>query len=277
MASIGSAIGRLTELPSAPTVVLRLHSLMQREDVGSHEIARVVETDAALVARILRLVNSPFYGFTRRVATIDEAIAILGSNSVHQLVLATSVFESLDGGRALDIRDFWWHSLGVGSCAKHLLAHADRDTRNEAMMCGLLHDVGHLVFAKMDSALFESLYMAQGGVVTIAEETKHYGVSHNQVGSMLADKWNFPEPISAAIAFHHSPDSSPEKFRLLVAAVHIGDILAQTLGVGRCATPFVSVFSSKAWDMLKIDENELERIMVSVVHEIQQLNDVFGN
>lgn len=279
MADFNLTHAQIGDLPSAPNVVLRLHSLMRQEDVGSHEIARVVETDAALVAKILKLVNSPFYGYAGKISTIDEAIAILGSNSVHQLVLATSVFNTLGGysDRALDIQGYWWHSLGVGTFAKLLLTKADRERRNEAVMCGLLHDVGHLLFAKMDPLRFQGVFTSQGGVVTISDETQFFGITHPDLGAKLAAKWNFPESISAAIASHHDPTSAPERYFKLVSAVHVADIITQALGIGMCATPFVSEFEPAAWDTLGLDESELRQIMHDGLDEIEALDQALGH
>ena len=275
MTDYQASISKLTDLPSMPTVISKLHSLMNDPEIGTHQIAAVVGTDAALVARTLKLVNSPFYGFSRRVISIDEAIAILGVNALQQLVMTTAVFDIVKNSEMiLNMHDFWLHSFGVGVFTKHLLPSAGVEIRNNALMCGILHDIGRLVLARSEPSMFSTFYFDRGGVTGTEEEVEFFGVSHSQLGEMLAQKWNFPDDIIAATAFHHNPDRAPAEFQLMVSAINIADMLCHTMHVGSSASVYLTEFFPSAWQKLELNENKLENILTRALDEIDDAQEM---
>lgn len=269
MLNYATIVRKLANLPSLPIVVIKLQKIIEDSDVGSKEVARVVETDTALVARVLKLVNSSFYGFSRRIKSVAEAIAILGLNTIQQLVLAAGVFETLKTKNGLaDMSEIWHHSVGVGVIAKHLLHGADRDTQNEALMCGILHDVGYLVMAKIDLDAFALFYSQQELAPNLKKEAEIFGINHQQLGEMLAKKWNFPESITCTIARHHSPDRAMQKTKTMVSAINIADMLSHaTMAVTKPGLK-VSEFNHNAWQALNLDYKELDGILYKALDEI---------
>ena len=122
MSNYESVVDKLTELPSLPVIMQKLQSLINKGTTGIHEIASVVETDPAFTAKVLRLVNSPFYGFARKVVSVEESITMLGFNTLHQLMMTTSLLHSFDTpSHVMDKNNFWQHSFGVGIIARNLL------------------------------------------------------------------------------------------------------------------------------------------------------------
>ncbi|MCK4632281.1 MAG: HDOD domain-containing protein [candidate division Zixibacteria bacterium] len=277
MTDYQTSIGKLTDLPSMPTVISKLHSLMNDPDIGTNQVAAVVGTDAALVARTLKLVNSPFYGFSRRVTSIDEAIAILGVNALHQLVMTTAVFDIVQSDMILNMHDFWLHSFGVGVFTKHLLPSAGVEVQNNALMCGILHDIGRLVLARSEPSMFSTFYFDRGGVTGTEEEIEFFGVSHQQLGEMLAQKWNFPDEIIAATAYHHKPDQAPAEFQLMVSAINIADVLCHTMHVGSSASAYLTEFFPSAWQKLELNETKLENVLKRSLDEIDDTRQMLGN
>lgn len=270
MIDLEKAVTQQVDLPSAPAVVHQLTTLMRRADVGSHEIARIVQTDQAFAARTLKLVNSPFYGFARQITSVEEAVTMLGIGTLQQLLLTTSVVSTIgtDSG-ALQMDDFWMHSFSVGVLAKHLLYSEIADVRNEAFMCGVLHDIGRLLFIRMDAAKYVRFYDDGKSVVDLDKETQWFGADHQQTGQILAQKWNFPDTFATSIAYHHHPDKASSGL-LLVSAIHVADLICHALNLGRSGNEYVSLFSPPAWNKLGLDCEKLETAVRDAMKEIRE-------
>ncbi|MCK4657543.1 MAG: HDOD domain-containing protein [candidate division Zixibacteria bacterium] len=265
---------QLVDLPSPPGIIQKLHSCMAEEEVSSNELARVIETDQAFTARILKLVNSPFYGFTRDIASVQEAVTMIGFHAVHQLLLATSLLsEFRTKNSAINIDDFWRHSFGVGVIARRILNTVDRDTKQAAFVSGVLHDIGRLVYMKIMPDTFVTFYTELSMVTDLEAEVKFFGIDHQETGRALAQKWNFPESVTTVIANHHNPDAV-ENHGLLVSAVNIADILCHALQIGDSGNYYVSEFNLGAWKRIGLIPEDLEGILKKALDEIDESEKV---
>jgi putative nucleotidyltransferase with HDIG domain len=274
--SYATMVGELKELPSPPMVIQRLQAIFVKNEITGREIAQIVETDQGFTARVLRLVNSPFYGFARKIVSVEEAISMLGFNSIKQLILATSMMNAFKNQQyAINMRKFWLHSLAVGVIAKHLLYNRNSDTQNEAFLCGLLHDVGRLIFSKMDPMKFTAFYFDMKSVTNIENETKFFGIDHQKLGELLAKKWNFPESIATVIANHHTPLEA-KGHNLLVSAVNIADIVAHAFAIGDSANFYISDFYPEAWKTLGLDFERFEKTLHNALDDVDKSNETMG-
>jgi len=276
--SIAKILTNNINLPSIPAVIHQLNQLVSRDDVGSHEVAKVVETDPAFTARILKLINSPFYGLSRQVTSVEDSIALLGMEAIHQLLTATTVMSSLrSGSRVLNMQQFWIHSFGVGALARHLLKEEAENIRQEAFLCGVLHDIGRLVLVRADTDKYEAFFDRGKSVTDLEKEEKWFGMNHQEVGSVLAKQWNFPENIINVVSFHHTPEQSPGNAKL-VSAVNIADVICNALMVGHGGSSYVSSFSVEAWHELNIDISQLKQRIIGSLKEVEHtkaiLNDI---
>lgn len=261
-------IEAFSALPSLPVVIQKLHTLIENQNIDIKTISNVIEADPGFTARVLKLVNSPFYGLSRRVSSVGEAITILGFDAVHQLLLTTSMLNIFDSESVEpSIKDFWHHSFGVGAIAKHLISQDDKDTRNEVFICGILHDIGRLIFLKIDPDLFSWFYIKRGAATGINEEAEYYAIDHQKTGELLAEKWNFPESIVTAIGQHHSPLNT-KKYQLHASAINIADILSHALAIGDSGNSFVSEFFPEAWAILGLSMNQLGERLTMALEEI---------
>ncbi len=270
MQDIEEVLSKNVVLPSAPTIIHQLTTMMSRDNVGSREIARIVETDQGFTARIIKLVNSPFYGLARQITSVDEAITVVGIGSLQQLLLGTSVISILGSeGSSLSMDDFWMHSFSVGVIAKHLLPSEISEEQNEAFMCGVLHDIGRLLFVKMDPERYERFYDAGQSVIDLDKEIEWFGADHQKIGEALATKWNFPRRFVAAIASHHHPEQATNS-SALVASIHVADLTCHALNLGQSGNHFVSNFSPESWSMLKLTEESYEKAIRTALVEIRE-------
>lgn len=233
---------RITEsiigLPTLPTVVTRIISLVDNPQTPLAEIARVVSTDQALTAKILKLANSAFFGFRRRISTVNLAVVVLGFETVKSIGLSMSVLERFSRGIDLvhfDRQQFWEHSIGVAVTAGLLAGKLNyRARKAEAFSAGILHDIGKLVLSQYFHGDFtRTLELAHdnGLQIRVAEE-RMLGVTHAEVGGWLAEKWNLPQQLVEVIAYHHDPSRASEHGRGLASLVHIANAICRHQRIG---------------------------------------------
>jgi putative nucleotidyltransferase with HDIG domain len=233
-------IKRITEsiisLPTLPTVVSKMIQLVDNPKTSASSLARLIYTDQALTARILKLANSAYYGFPREISTVKMAIVVLGFNTVKEMGLSLSVFEVFKGGEndtTFDISRFWQHSIGCGSAARMLGRRLNYHLTGEAFVAGLLHDIGKIIFRQYLSKEFMTIInkVSEGEVDLDEAEMNIIGTTHSQVGAWLAEKWNLPRIIVDGIAFHHAPWDAQED-RIFVAIVSVADYLCHLNQIG---------------------------------------------
>ena len=248
-------------LPTLPSVIRRLNSLSDNEKSSIQEMARIVSSDQVLSARILRLANSPSYGFYR-VSTITNAMILLGVNVVKSLAIASSIFAVMEK----DTIGLWEHSLGVGVAANLIARKLGLPECEEIATAGLLHDIGKVIIRiKCSEAEKEILKLAREQQMFIMEaEREIIDTDHAEVGGWLSKSWFLPNKLSEPIAFHHDVAKS-ENYRIKTAVVHIADVLIKASGFGNSGDSFVPPIQKIAWDVLKLNE----QLFTELVNEVE--------
>ena len=226
---------RIIGLSALPTIVTQLIALVGDPRSSARQVARLISTDQALTAKILRVANSAFYGFPRKIATVQLAIVVLGFNAVKNLALSVTVLKRFSSGtdhRLFDRQRFWQHAIGCGVAAR-VLARRFGGHEGEAFVAGILHDIGKLILIEYAHDEFaEALELAERDGIAIAEaEETVLGVTHAEVGGWLAERWNLPEPLAQSISCHHQPWSLDEPDDL-VLLTHLADALVRFNDIG---------------------------------------------
>ncbi|MGE0442465.1 MAG: HDOD domain-containing protein [Gemmatimonadales bacterium] len=222
------------------------HPLSSASDVG-----RVISEDPGLTARLLRLVNSPIYGFPSRIDTVSQAISIVGMTQLRDLAIGTSfirLFQNVPS-HLVDMESFWRHSIACGLTARALAAHRREANVERFFVAGLLHDIGRpIIFTRAPleaaSALLEASRTAQ--LLHVVEQ-KLLGFHHGAVGAALLERWRLPGLLVAAAAWHHSPRLA-SRFPLETAVVHVADVFANALNLGSSGEHLVPAFETEAWE-----------------------------
>ncbi|MBD3382610.1 MAG: HDOD domain-containing protein [candidate division Zixibacteria bacterium] len=257
-------------LPSPPFILSELSSMINRSDAHSHQIARVIEKDQSFSARILRLVNSSFYGFARKIVSIDEAITMLGINTIYQLLITTSVFQAFKSKQcSARIKKFWHHSFSVGVIARNLYPGASADTKSELLLSGVLHDIGRIALLKMYPEKFCEFYFESDECIDLNSETDTFGINHQVIGELLAEKWNFPLSLRMAISHHHLPLSA-KSHKKYAAAIHVADIFSHGLQLGGGSHIQLPSFFPQTWSLLKINPDKLKEVLVRSIQEFEK-------
>ena len=237
----------LRSLPTLPTVVQKLTQMVDVPKANISEVADLIAHDQVLSAKVLRMVNSPFYGFPGRIASITHALVLLGFNAVKGIVLGTSVFEIMEQTMV----GLWTHSVGCAAAAR-LLAKQNRlkDPENYAV-AGLLHDLGKVIIALNHPEGYRDIRQAAAArrKPLFAVEAEALGVTHAEVGGWLAQQWNLPRILSEPMMFHHEPGRA-KSAPLHTAVVHVADLLIKARGFGDSGDPFVPPRDAAAWERL---------------------------
>jgi putative nucleotidyltransferase with HDIG domain len=251
-------------------VVAELVRTFGDADVATFELAEQIAKDQALAAKTLRLANSSFYGLQSRVRTIDQAITVLGFDSVRSLVTAAGVVGQF--GRThcgpFDFTAFWRHAVGTAVCAKSLARLAGRN-QEFAFVSGLLHDIGRLVlvtgFPEQYAAVLD-VQLSTGSDLLPAERSV-LGIDHALVGETLARHWKFPAPIQRAIGNHHAPER--EDLGDIASVVHVANAIVHALDLGGEPDEQVPAIAQDAWDSLRIDAAGLCRVFAETEAEFE--------
>ncbi len=221
-------------LPSLPTVALEVLDLAQRPDVEIDDLAAILKQDPALASNILKTVNSSFYGQARQIATVNQAIVILGLNTVRALALAFSLVDGLASSTqsTFDYDSYWRRSLRTAAAARVLTRWEPSVDAEEAYLCGLLSRLGVLALSSVLGERYQRIFeAADGGYRGLLEaERTAIATDHAVVGQALVDRWNLPLGVCAAVRHHANPEGAPEGQRKLVRIIVTADSVADMFG-----------------------------------------------
>jgi len=223
-------IARLKSIPTLPAVALRVLEITANTKSSANDLMEIISPDVSLTAKILKIANSPFYGLTREVSSLQHAVTILGFKEIRNLVISTVAFDSfknLEHDGKFDINKFWEHSFYCALAAKAIAVDLEIES-NELFVAGLVHDIGKLAMY----VTFPSEFMMQLEIMnplkikytSFETEKEVFGMTHDEVGMKLLKKWMFPENLLTAVGYHHRPQDA-DKQSLFPIIVHIADIL----------------------------------------------------
>jgi putative nucleotidyltransferase with HDIG domain len=251
-------IKRITEsiisLPTLPTVVSKMIDLVDNPRTSAASLARLISSDQALTARILKLANSAYYGFPREITTVNMAIVVLGFNTVKDVGLSLSVFEVFKDTHSspyFKSTEFWQHSIACGVAAKAVARRLLPRLAGEAFVAGLLHDIGKVILNQYLHTEFETIMQrVQEGRGLDEAEIEILATTHGQVGGWLAEKWNLPEMIAESIGYHHKPWEAPH-YPVMVAIVAIANYLCHISKIGNSGRSAVLPLDERVWQVFE--------------------------
>ncbi len=223
-------------LPSLGSLNKALQDLLLAEQRYSTQISEVIRRDPSLTARLLRLVNSVYYGLSTPVNTIEEAVFYLGLRQIRQLTMVTPIiedFQRLTGRCAFPWREFWQHCIGTAILTREVMGLAQVPLDESDYVAGLVHDIGKIVMAWSFPEHFAEIHsQAVGATRDLVElETEILGIDHAELGALYLEGHRLPNLMIQAARFHHHPEKTDE-FPLIVASVQIADSLMRNAKIG---------------------------------------------
>ncbi len=276
-------VERVQELPTLPAVIGRINAEMAKESLTSASLGVIVAEDASLAAMVLKLANSAYYGLVKQVDSVERAITVLGMDTVRNLAMGVSAFSLFkkDPTGVIDIEGLWHHTLACGTASARLLRGAE--LQDKGFLAGLLHDLGKVIMAHIlsDETIMVLGMMHDTGQRQSDVEREVFGFDHARIGSLLADKWHFPEIYSRAIRFHHDPSRISEKkidpeTRMVMAAVHVANKMVKLIGLGRSTDPACDRVDPRYWKMLGLDRGALKTVGLEIEKEFAVMLEVWS-
>ena len=244
-------LSSIRNLPSVPSIVFEVSKLLGYPNTSASDLGKVIGKDQGLVARILTVANSPLYGLPRRVSTVEFAIVILGFDHIKNIVMALSMIEAFKGNEKgnWDDKSYWNHTLFTATAAKGIADELGYTKSGEVFTAALLHDLGISIIQRYFNKEFNSIcnLVDTQQMRFLKAEEQVLGLTHQDIGKFLIDKWNLPETLGEAVANHHFP-SKAENNKVLVSIIHLADYMTQRIGAG-----------SFYWDdNIQLDENIID-------------------
>jgi len=234
----------LEALPTLPIVALQIGEVVHSRNASVQQVADILRTDPATSAKLLRLVNSPYFGIPGGVSDVSRAIPFVGFNTLYQLVLTISVLDTLDAKNGFDPRALWVHSLTVATAARELATDIRFNDPGSCFTAGLLHDMGRIALARLAPEQLAAVYASikNDGLSVHDAERLHGLAAHDMLGSKLAKQWKFPATLAVPIEQHHAVhkqevrDRLPTNLRTISEIVSIADAVAK-----RATDAFVAI------------------------------------
>ncbi len=217
------------ELPTLSSVVLQLSRMLQDINTCAQDVAEVIQLDQSIVTKMLKLVNSAFFGFSTKVSSVQHALMLLGFNTVRNAVIAIDVINALNTKtkiKGFDISTFWRHAVEVAVISRHLDQATGCHYREDVFTAGIIHDIGKVVMAHYFSDRFQAVWetMHREKVNFRDAEHRHFPLNHAEIGAELARRWHLPELMRKIIGWHHS-SAKNASVENLVHIVHAADAL----------------------------------------------------
>jgi putative nucleotidyltransferase with HDIG domain len=266
-------------LASLPHIFSEINRVVNDPHSSATHVADVISKDPNLSTKLLKMVNSAFYGFPSKIDTISRTVTILGNTQLSSLALGTSVLMVFGDVPAslVDMKSFWEHSIACGVAARMIARFKKIANTERLFLAGLLHDIGRLIIYKhLPIQGREVLLCAQRtGCLLRSAELEMLGFDHTQIGGELIKKWNFPLILEDALTYHHQPTLS--QHFLEASIVHIADILINALTIGTSGERFVPPLIPEAWTELGLQTDIFPRIVQLVDHQVAEITHLFFN
>jgi putative nucleotidyltransferase with HDIG domain len=225
-------LDKIKEIPTLPTIVFELNQHLQNPESSIAKVSETIEKDQAMSLKILKLVNSAFYGFQSKVSDVKNAVVLLGFNAVRNAIISVSVINALPKTllfQDFEMIEFWKHSLAVAVTSKNIAQKAGMDSADNCFVGGLLHDVGKVIMAQYFKDEFVKVWtrMQKEFLPFYDAEQKELAVDHTKIGAYLAERWKLPRGLNDAIRWHHDfqPDNGNAGFMM---NIHLADILVNS-------------------------------------------------
>lgn len=280
-AVVNKAVQDIGHIATLPEVTLRIIDMVEDPSSTAQDLNKLITNDPALCSRILKVVNSAFYGLPGQIGSINRAVVLLGLNAVKNIAIATSLAKLFRGGElcpTFSARDLWVHSTGVAAAAKLLADAASIGLSDEAFLAGLLHDVGIMV--EMQAArhklieVFERLPDAKGSFIEVEDEV--FGANHQDFGRGLCERWKFPKSFSYVTGYHHRPLDLDPSARTLTMVVFLADWLAKKGQTGFVADVTTEDIDASILDELRLTMTDVENVEEQLPDAIDQVNSFLG-
>jgi HD-like signal output (HDOD) protein len=264
-ALVAAAVKKVSAIATLPEITTRIIKTVEDPKSTASQLHKIVAHDPALVTRILKVVNSAFYGLPGQIGSVERAIVLLGLNAVKNLAVAASLGQLFRGVKLCEgytAKDLWTHCIAVAITARELARQMKFPYADEAFLAGLIHDIGILVSLHVQPEKLKQVcerVQKEGGDFC-AVERQIYGVDHQQLGQGLAEQWKFTQPCQLVAGFHHQPHQLADGLGTLVSLVHVADTICSKQKRGFPLTAATQTVDPKSIAAAGINEAVLQHV-----------------
>ena len=266
------------QLPTLPGVAARVVSLTSDPDLDLKDLAEAIEHDQALSAKVLRTINSSFYGLRSKCSTINQAIVMLGLSSVKCLALGFSLVDTMEAEKlnGFDYGAFWRRGIYTGVAAKHVARAAHADWEDEAFLGGLLQDIGVIAMYQALGADYAAVVASTKGDhrELVRRELAALEVQHPEIGAMLAARWRLPDELVLPIRYHERPTAAPASVSDQVKAIALGNLVHDVLTEDRPVTALAQ-FEEQAFAWFRLYPKQATMLIREVSISIAEVTEIF--
>ncbi len=231
------ALQKITQIATLPEVTAKIIQVVEDPRSTAKDLKEIIKHDVALSTKILKVVNSAFYGLPRQISSVDRAIVLLGLSTVKNIAIATSMVKLFKGkslSKKFTPRDLWCHSLACGVFCKLISEVRGIENTDEVFVAGLIHDLGllaeHQAYPDKLPIIIDKASEEQRSILEVEEEM--LGANHQEFGSALAVKWKFPPLFQLATGYHHNPLDAAKQYMEVSLTIHLADMLASKKKIG---------------------------------------------
>jgi HD-like signal output (HDOD) protein len=283
---VSAAIREISHIATLPEITMKIVELVEDPKSTAQDLHKVISNDPALCSRILKVVNSSFYGLPGQIGSINRAIVMLGPNAVKNIAIAASLAKLFRGGEltpTFSARDLWTHS-NITAAASKLVANALKlGLSDEAFLAGLIHDIGLMVEMQYDRNKLIDVFRAVGAdpkgipaVDMMTIEQEQFGATHQDFGAGLCEKWKFPKSFALVTGFHHRPMELAADNRTLTCIVYVADRLAADTGQGFRQDLMTTDIDPAVRDELKLTDAKIQELRTTLTNNLKDLTQLLG-
>ena len=271
-AALKERVRSIEGLPSFPATHTQILELANSEDSSSDEIAEKIELDPGLLATVFKLVNSSYYGFSKKIDSIVLAVTLLGLEEIANMVMAAQVFEKLgsyEEGAGLDLMAFWRHSVGTGFIARAIAKKLQAETES-AFLAGMLHDLGKIILDRYFSDYYASVFsviQAEDKLIVEVEQDV-LGVGHAEIGGVLAEEWKFSAAYLNSIMYHHDV-RAVRRYQRLVCIVNLANTMCRRLEFGSSGDNQKPDFEEASLERFSLGEKGIQLLTEAAQEELE--------
>lgn len=278
---VEKCLREIRHIATLPVVTIKMMRLADDVNATAKDFDTVIRNDPALSFRILKVVNSSFYGLPQ-IASINRAVLLLGFNAVKNIAISASLhklFRAKNLDPHFDTRDLWMHSVAVATGARALAEKAGFALVDEAFLAGLFHDIGIMIELQACPQKFSEMIKrlsCEPGLTFRQAEEHVLGATHESFGTALCRKWNFPMKLAHVAGYHHEPMQLPESDFVLPAIVYVADVLAARTGLGYTRTVETDTVDQRVINALNLSEADIEAVAETLPNAVQEVQDIFS-
>ncbi|MFP5222251.1 MAG: HDOD domain-containing protein [Acidobacteriota bacterium] len=259
------------DLPTLPKVLDEVSRLVKDPDSSTEQMAKLIAMDQVLSAKVLKMVNSPIYGFPGRISSIHHALVLLGFNVLRGVIVSTSVMDIMNQNMV----GLWEHSVGCALASSTIARHVGLKDVEDVSVAGLLHDLGKVVTAIQLPELktgVEAMVKTRDMTYLDAEKAL-MGFGHDRVNAWIADHWKLPPSIKEGMSYHHKPQLA-RLYPEAACCVHLGDFMVRVFEYGSGGDDNVLYLEPDALKKLKLKPADLETILDQLSEQFMEIADL---